>query len=148
MANIIREYKRHYNKLDQVFECDRIHLDSSLAVLRYVTDREYRVAGQVTETGSTTLAVYEQGNRTVFWKMLRPDGSFQGYLVHLCEPIEIRPGSVSYRDLMLDVWMGQDGELELLDEDDLRDALAAGQISTEAAAVIQRNRIATSSALP
>jgi predicted RNA-binding protein associated with RNAse of E/G family len=134
MPPTIIEHKLHYNKPDQTFVCDLLRAAPGTVLLRYVTTQPYTVAGEQMTPGSSTLGLYHDGDHHVFWKMLRPDGSLHGYLIHLCEPIRLHHDQVVYRDLMLDVWYQPPHPPRLLDEDDLADALAAGTINEEKAA--------------
>ena len=129
----VREHKRHYNKPDQQFDCERLFQDRETLILRYVADREYTVAGRVTPPGSSTVGLYRQGEDYVFWKMLRPDHSLDGYLIHVCEPVQLLADEVVYRDLMLDIWQTPRLPPVLLDEDDVENALASGLITPETA---------------
>ncbi|HET6383228.1 MAG TPA: DUF402 domain-containing protein [Armatimonadota bacterium] len=133
MPGVIKEFKRHYNKPDQEFDCERLHQDESLVILRYVTTQAFSMSHGEAPAGTSTLGIYRRGARAVFWKMLSPDGGLIGYLLHLCEPIVILPDGVSYKDLMLDIWQAPPAAPILLDEDDLSAAVEAGLIPVEAA---------------
>ena len=129
----IREQKRHYNKADQEFDCELLYQDRERVVLRYVAERSYQVSGRPVAAGSTTLGLYLRGERYVFWKMLDPNGKLEAYLVHLCEPIEIGHGVVTYRDRMLDLWQEPPSPPVLLDEEDLEEAVREGWVTPEIA---------------
>ena len=135
MATIL-ERKLHINKPDQEFECERLWQDGTTVALRYVAAGEYTIAGQTVPTGSVTVGIYRQGADYVFWKMTGADGALLGYLVHLCEPTEIRAAAVTYRDLILDIWQSSGEQPILLDEDELSAAEAAGLISHQRAVAV------------
>jgi hypothetical protein len=142
----VHEIKRHYNKPTQVFACERLFQDNSRLILRYVSCREFPLAGQIIPLGSVTIGLYQIGERHVLWRLTGPDGHRIGCLAHLCDSIELVPDGVSYQDLMLDVWQGDGAAPILLDEDELSDAVERGWISADlanqvreiAAALIQR----------
>jgi predicted RNA-binding protein associated with RNAse of E/G family len=59
----------------------------------------------------------------------RADGTFTGIYANILEPVHFRgPLEWDATDLFLDVWVGADGRVALLDEDELEEALAAGWI--------------------
>ena len=133
MPPTITEHKLHYNKPDQRFQCDLLRAVPGLVLLHYLTTEPYTVAGEQMTPGTSTIGLYREGERYVFWKMLRPDGSLHGYLIHLCEPIKLYPDQVVYRDLMLDIWYQPPHPPRLLDEDDLAEAVALGWINEQKA---------------
>jgi len=61
------------------------------------------------------------------------DGERKGTYVNVCTPVECFPDAVRYVDLHVDVVKGPDGEVRRVDDDELDDAVAAGQISDELA---------------
>ena len=67
-------------------------------------------------------------------------GRFTGFYANVLTPCRLHPpGSGEARlrwdttDLYLDVWLGADGSVALLDEDDLEAALSAGHVDARAA---------------
>ena len=67
------------------------------------------------------------------------DGTFTGYYANVLTPVSIEPSRGRgphvwhTTDLFLDVWQPADGTVELLDEDELEDALAEGHIDPRTA---------------
>ncbi len=56
-------------------------------------------------------------------------GRFTGYYANVLTPVRFEDGrSWSTTDLYLDVWRGADGSVRLLDEDELDEALTAGDL--------------------
>jgi predicted RNA-binding protein associated with RNAse of E/G family len=61
-------------------------------------------------------------------------GRFTGWYANILTPVEfLTPSEWATTDLCLDVWLGADGTLLLLDEDELRAAVAAGAVSPDLA---------------
>ena len=53
----------------------------------------------------------------------RADGGFTGYYANLLTPVRMDGDRWETTDLCLDVWLGADGRVELLDEDELAEAV-------------------------
>ncbi|MDZ5811900.1 DUF402 domain-containing protein [Halorubrum sp. AD140] len=56
------------------------------------------------------------------------DGTVRGTYVNVCTPVEVFPDAARYVDLHVDVVKRPDGTVERLDDDELRDAEAAGDV--------------------
>ncbi|WP_435094940.1 DUF402 domain-containing protein [Halorubrum sp. N11] len=56
------------------------------------------------------------------------DGTVRGTYVNVCTPVEVFPGAARYVDLHVDVVKRPDGTVERLDDDELRDAEAIGDV--------------------
>lgn len=65
------------------------------------------------------------------------DGSLRGWYVNLERPQRRTELGFDYEDELLDVWVPAGGRPELLDEDELAEALQRGFVSPERAAEIQ-----------
>lgn len=61
------------------------------------------------------------------------DGTFTGIYANVLMPVAMLPGAWDTTDLCLDVWLGTDGRLEVLDQDELEQARARGWIAPAAA---------------
>lgn len=62
------------------------------------------------------------------------DGTFTGFYANVLTPVEMEGDRWRTTDLCLDVWMGADGGVQLLDEDELADAERHGWTTAETAA--------------
>lgn len=119
MPETITEYKRHLNKPDQSYVCEVLTREPGHVVLRYVSDREGRIGEAVFPPGSTTVAHYWTGRGFVAWRMHGPDGRLIGHVFHICRDVKIEQGRVDYLDLLLDLWVSPEGEVRILDEDEV-----------------------------
>lgn len=62
------------------------------------------------------------------------DGTFTGFYANILTPVQMEPGRWETTDLCLDVWVGADGSIELLDEADFDVAVRSGWLDPETAA--------------
>jgi predicted RNA-binding protein associated with RNAse of E/G family len=61
------------------------------------------------------------------------DGTFTGIYANILTPVQMRPGRWDTTDLFLDVWVGSDGEVRVLDEDEFEEAVTLGWIEAPTA---------------
>jgi predicted RNA-binding protein associated with RNAse of E/G family len=113
------EFKRHLDKPDETYMCDLVARGTDWVVLSYVSNRAWEVAGALLPAGSQTLAFYHTGVAHVLWQMHAPSGNLKGHLFHICRDVQVEERRVSYLDLLLDVWIGSDGVVEILDREDV-----------------------------
>ncbi|MBI2950466.1 DUF402 domain-containing protein [bacterium] len=140
MAEYVTEIKRHINKPDQTFRCEALARGPGHLVLRYVSDRTGRIGDVTFAPGSTTYAHYWEGRGYVAWRMHDPDGRLRGHVFHICRDVRIGAGVVDYRDMLLDIWVGADGGVIVLDEEEVRECAEKGLVSREDVAWIEGQR--------
>lgn len=133
----IREIKHHLNKPDEVYQCELVTCAPEYLVLAYVTDRVFRFGPIEMPVGSKTIAHYREGVDYVIWEMFKPTGELAGYLIHFCRDLRLQPDSVSYLDLILDLWFYPDGRHLTLDREELEDAVALDKLDAEEAERLQ-----------
>lgn len=108
------------------FECERLLLDhEKRAVLRYVLDRDWRIAGTlVVPRGSATIAHYwTDRHYNVYHWVRAADGATIAYYCNVVAATTIADDLVAYEDLVVDVLLETSGAALVLDEDDLPDDL-------------------------
>lgn len=64
----------------------------------------------------------------------RADGTFTGFYANVLSPVRMRGARWDVTDLALDVWLGADGAVEVLDEEEFEEAVRAGWIGPDTAA--------------
>lgn len=138
MPNDYLEIKRHKNKPEQRFHCELLHRESGYAVLRYVAEGSGLIADMFIASGSTTVAHYWQDRPYVAWRMFDRNKRLLGTLFHICTNVCIREDFLSYDDLLLDIWLAPDGEIRVLDADELQACIAEGRISKSELNTIQQ----------
>ncbi len=136
----IEEIKRHKNKPEQRFLCDLALREQDHIVLVYHASSAGRIADIDIAPGSTTIAHYWQAGGYVLWRMFAADQTLVGTLFHICANTDIQETSVSYDDLILDVWITTQGVARVLDEDELADAIKAGVVTNNEQSCIERQR--------
>ena len=124
----ILEIKRHLNKPDESYLCDLLKRDSDWIIVKYVSERPGRVGSVTFDAGSTTFAYYRTGMGYVIWKMLTPECRLEGFLFHICQDLHVGKDKIKYLDLLLDVWIDADGQITILDRDEVEDCKAKGVI--------------------
>lgn len=134
----ILEIKRHLNKRDESYLCDLFKRGRDYVVLEYVSDQPGRVGDVTFEVKSTTYAYYRTRAGYVLWKMFGADNKLKGHLFHICRDQQVKDDRVEYLDLLLDIWVGADGKLTILDRDEVEACAAKGVIGEQDLAWIAR----------
>jgi len=102
------------------FVCERLVLEpGERAVLRYVLDRDWNVAGTILiPRGTVTVSHYwvDRPFNVYHWVH---EGRTLALYVNIADRTEIAADIVSYRDLVVDVLMRPSGAIEILDEEEL-----------------------------
>lgn len=106
--------------------------------------RTVRVGDRVVlEAGSPVVWFTFPGARHDIGRFHAPDGRFTGYYANVLTPVEIvppaedEPETWRTTDLFLDVFLSPDGAVEVLDEDELREAVRRGWIDRETAGMAE-----------
>lgn len=123
------------------FDSTLLHADARLIVLRHeVRPRRPLLVwdDEVIAPGFSAVWFLYKGERWDVGRFHRPDGSCTGYYVDALEPVRWRDGDPRTLDplvdLFMDLWISLDGRAEILDEDDLAEAVESGTVSAEQAA--------------
>ncbi|RJP21715.1 MAG: DUF402 domain-containing protein [Candidatus Abyssobacteria bacterium SURF_5] len=125
------EIKRHLNKPDERYRCELVRREPAKIVLKYRSDRSFQSSklGVTFPPGCVTLAFYWLDRPYVFWAIYSPEGEPLGYLVHICREMEIFSDSLTYVDLLLDIWFSRDGDYLILDQDEVDDCVRSGKLA-------------------
>jgi protein associated with RNAse G/E len=60
--------------------------------------------------------------------MCNPDSRLAGYLFHICQDIHLEEDKIKYLDLLLDVWIDPEGQITILDRDEVEECAIKGVI--------------------
>ncbi|MFB6282178.1 MAG: DUF402 domain-containing protein [Haloferacaceae archaeon] len=103
--------------------------DGTLAVEREMTSGgSYDALGVPREAGDTALTKVREGRWWYPTVYRDADGDPKGTYVNVCTPVECFPDAVRYVDLHVDVVRHPDGRVERVDDDELDDAVADGDV--------------------
>ena len=108
------------------FTCEALAVEpGQRAAVRYVTDREWRIAGADLRIpiGTVTIGHFwvDRPYNVYHWLV---GGRTLAYYGNIATDTAIAPDLVAYTDLTVDVLFRPDGEATVLDEDELPDDLA------------------------
>lgn len=67
----------------------------------------------------------------------RDDGNFKGWYCNVTKPAKINEDSVSYEDLILDLWVSANGKQTVLDEDELQELNVDDELKEKIYAALQ-----------
>jgi hypothetical protein len=89
---------------------------------------EYDALGVSKEAGDIAETKLKEGRWWYPTTYRDRDGNAKGTYVNVCTPVEIFPDTARYVDLHVDVVKHADGRVERVDDDELDDAVAAGEV--------------------
>jgi Ribonuclease G/E len=89
----------------------------------------YDALGVPRESGDTALTKFREGRWWYPTVYRDAEGERKGTYVNVCTPVECFPDTIRYVDLHVDVVKHADGRVERVDDDELDEAVEAGQLS-------------------
>jgi hypothetical protein len=113
------------------FKCELVHLTPGFGVLRYVLDLNYDVSSVRLRPGDITHAFYwtDRPYTLYKWHLERNAGAEKIYYFNIADRISLQPDEFAWRDLMVDILVGADGQVRVLDEDELPKGLDRALVS-------------------
>jgi len=136
----ILESKETLDGRVQTFSCLAVVLSATLAVIRFDHTAERRTDGFFFPAGSHTLGYFWPRRAYNCYRFAGPDGAVIAYRFDVVDRVRIRPGHVSYRDLLLDVWRSPSGRITIEDDDEVAAAVSTGILGEREMARIERTR--------
>jgi predicted RNA-binding protein associated with RNAse of E/G family len=127
------EIKRTVDGGEHRFACTLLACQPGRAVLRYILADSWRVGGLVLPVGTETVAHYWADRPYTAYHWLDPEGRTLGVYLNAATDVEIGPDAVRWQDLALDVLVTSAGGVEVLDDDEARDAPTGLQTAIAAA---------------
>ncbi|MFC7069770.1 DUF402 domain-containing protein [Halobaculum lipolyticum] len=108
--------------------------DGSLTLERRMSaGGRYDALGVRRESGDVATTTFREGRWWYPTVYRSADGERKGTYVNVCTPVEAFPDSVRYVDLHVDVVKHADGTVERVDDDELDEAVADGEVTEELA---------------
>ena len=115
-------------------EVTRRDPDGTVVVEREMSGRgTYDALGVDQQAGDVAVTKFTEGKWWYPTVYRGADGEKRGTYVNVCTPVEVFPDAVRYVDLHVDVVTHADGAVERVDDDELDEAVAAGQVPPELA---------------
>jgi predicted RNA-binding protein associated with RNAse of E/G family len=118
-----KEIKRYLSGAEQRFECELLALEGGFGMLKYVIQRRWQVAGLTLEPGTVTYAFYWTGRPYNLYWWLDENGATLGHYFNVADSVSLSAQAFVWRDLVVDVLVLPSGQVRVLDEDELPDAL-------------------------
>ena len=108
--------------------------EGSLSIRREMSPGgDYDALGVPRESGDVALTTFREGRWWYPTVYRDSEGTRKGTYVNICTPVECFPDVVRYVDLHVDVVKHRDGTVERVDDDELDESVAAGEISEQLA---------------
>jgi predicted RNA-binding protein associated with RNAse of E/G family len=142
MTRKFTEIKHHVNKPTEYYKCELVRSEPGHVVLRYVSDRAFSSNkwGVTFPPGCITIAFYWEVRPYVFWTIFSPDKELLGYLVHICRDMAISDDSLTYLDMLLDLWFSPNGKYTILDENEVEECLQSGRLTAKDKEYIEESK--------
>ena len=148
-----RSVQIHYRRLpdrEVVFEQEVVEANPTFVVTLLeaaVLERPVVVRDAVVlEPGAPVVWFTYPGEWHDIGRFHLADGTLTGFYANILTPVSMDEGRWETTDLCLDVWMGIDGSVEILDEAELAVALTRGWIDVETARRARREARALAAA--
>jgi Ribonuclease G/E len=108
--------------------------EGSLSIRREMSPGgDYDALGVPRESGDVALTTFREGRWWYPTVYRDSEGERKGTYVNVCTPVECFPDTVRYVDLHVDVVKHRDGTVERVDDDELDQSVADGEISEQLA---------------
>ena len=124
----------------QTFTCAGLLISTRLAVVRFDHTGERRAGGFFFPAGSHTLGFFWRARPYNCYRIAGPDDAVIAHRFDVVDRVLIAPGRVRYRDLLLDLWVGRSGAVQVEDEGEVEEARRAGLLTPTMLGRIERAR--------
>ncbi|HVC80452.1 MAG TPA: DUF402 domain-containing protein [Chloroflexota bacterium] len=93
------------------------------------------LVGEITfAMGDRFLEYYYPGKSYAIWRIEAPDGHLKGWYGNISTPVAEHDGTLSFRDLLLDLLVYPDGRMTVLDREEIETARHEGLDPADATA--------------
>jgi hypothetical protein len=136
------ETKRHLDGSVDSFACELVLRRAHVVVVRYRHGRGRTADGVAIPRGSVTHGFFWRRRPYCLYRIAGPGGRPIADRYDVVEDVRLAEDGVSYRDLLLDLWVTADGTVRVEDEDEVAEQTRRGLLSR-----VQRERIDRTKAL-
>jgi Protein of unknown function (DUF402) len=136
----IEEIKRHLDGRVERHSLRLVLHRPHLIVALYEFARGLRTDGFAFPRGSYTYGFFWKRRPYVMYRMLGPQGQLVANRFDVVEDVRLGEREVSYRDLLLDIWIDASGVVQVADEDGVAGARREGTLSNAQLGRIDRTR--------
>lgn len=133
---LFTEARHHVFSPPTFYHCRLVSSDGETAVLEYRGKRAGSIKGVQVPVGSRTVARYTSGADAIPWVVYGPDDERLCAVIHMADRIRVGRDRVTYRDLLVDVFIDAAGNVSIQDRDDLQRALSEGLLDEAQAVAI------------
>ncbi len=117
--NTCVEIKQTLSGAIQQFTCELVALEEDYGILRYCISERVSVGHVLLLPGAVTYAVYWIGRPyNVYW-WRDPQGETLAFYCNIADSTRLSPAEFRWRDLTLDILIHPNGEIAILDQDQL-----------------------------
>lgn len=134
------ERKRRLDGTELTFDCDRVDVNRRRAICVYRSTGTFKTPHFTMHEGTLSFGFFWTRRPYILYRITDPDGTVAGYRFDVVDDVRIADGGVSYRDLIIDVWVSPEGCIEIEDEDELAEAVGTGAVDPGVVAEAERGR--------
>ena len=120
---LCKERKRYLSGKEVTFECELIAFEGQFGILKYVIDQQWQVHGLTLCPGTATYAFYWTDRSYNLYWWIDQNGDTVGHYFNLADSVRLSAHEFIWRDLIVDVVVLPSGHIQVVDEDEMPDAL-------------------------
>lgn len=136
----VSEIKRHLDGRIERFECLLLLRRPHVAVLRFDQKVARKADGFAFPAGSRSYGFFWRRRPYLLYRMVDPAGRLIAHRFDAVEDMRLSERTMSYTDLLLDVWVDPLGNARVEDEDEVAACLKRGLLSAEQHRRIEQTR--------
>jgi hypothetical protein len=123
LGAIYVEVKRTLDGREIRFPCELVGRSPEATIVRFIVPAETSVKGLLLPSGTTSYGVFWPDRSYNLYWWVNPLGCTVGYYFNIQDSLRIGPDAVEWRDLIVDILVTPEGDLQVLDREELTDAV-------------------------
>jgi len=116
---LIKEIKRHFSGEKEIYQCESIILGEKFALVKYTVEKTQKVGSIILYPGTLSYGFFWRNRPYTLYKW-KKDEKIIGNYFNVADAVRISKGTISWRDLVVDILVLPSGRNEVLDEDQLQ----------------------------